>query len=308
MNCNVMRNFFSDYTEIIPDFDGFLESLNRPLPVHIRVNRIKVEPQRLVDILGRRGISLRPMGDEGRRFYEVCGLKSPGNLPEYFSGYIHPQALTSCLAAMVLSPEKDALVLDMCSSPGGKTAHMADIMDNSGLIVANELYASRHIPLGHTLTRLGVINAVYTEYQAQEFPLKQRFDYIMADVPCSGEGRIRRNEGSDKGYPSKPHPGSKLLDLQKKILLRGFDLLNINGVILYSTCTYNPAENEEAVQFLLENRDAEILPIEINFPHMHGLTGWKDASYDSELGKSARFYPHHINSVGFFMARVCRRG
>ena len=303
-----MHNFFSPYSEIIPDFDGFIESLNYPQPVHFRVNCIKVAPDRLVNILEARGITLKSMNDEGRRFYEAPDLKSPGNLPEYFSGYIHPQALTSCLAAMVLSPESDSLVLDMCSSPGGKTAHMADIMENSGIIVANELYASRHIPLGHTLIRLGVINAVYTEYQAQEFPLKQRFDYIMADVPCSGEGRIRRVDGSDKGYPSKPHPGNKLLDLQKKMILRGFDLLKEGGIMLYSTCTYNPAENEEAVQFLLNSRDAELLPIEINFPHMHGLTGWKDKSYDKQLEKSARFYPHLTNSVGFFMARIGRRG
>jgi NOL1/NOP2/sun family putative RNA methylase len=292
----------------MPDFDDFIESLNQPLPVHFRVNRLKVEPDRLVDILEERGISVTPMGDEGRRFYEARDLRSPGNLPEYFSGYIHPQALTSCLAAMVLAPKKESLVLDMCSSPGGKTAHMADIMENSGIIVANELYASRHIPLGHTLIRLGVINAVYTEYQAQEFPLKQSFDYIMADVPCSGEGRIRRTGDSGKSYPSKPHPGKKLLDLQKKMILRGFDLLNENGIMLYSTCTYNPAENEEAVQFLLDNRDAELLPIDINFPRMHGLTGWKDRTYDRQLKRSARFYPHLTNSVGFFMARIGRRG
>ena len=303
-----MRNFFNDYKEIIPDFGDFIKSLNRPAPVHFRVNRIKADPGRVVEILRGRGIKFKAMGDEDRRFYEVYNLKSPGNLPEYFSGYVHPQALTSCLAAMVLAPERESLVLDMCSSPGGKTAHMADIMENSGLIVANELYASRHIPLGHTLTRLGVINTIYTEYQAQEFPLKQHFDYIMADVPCSGEGRIRKTEGSKDSYPAKPHPGGKLLDLQKKILLRGFDLLNINGVILYSTCTYNPAENEEAVQFLLENRDAEILPLDINFPYINGLTAWKDTTYDSELEKCARFYPHHTDSVGFFMARIGRRG
>lgn len=302
-----MYDFFNPYCEIIPDFDDFIESLNYPPPVHFRVNRIKVEPGRLVDILEERGISLTPMGDEGGRFYEAPGLKSLGNLPEYFSGYIHPQALTSCLAAMALAPEKDSLVLDMCSSPGGKTAHMADIMENSGIIVANELFSSRHIVLGHTLIRLGVINAVYTEYQAQEFPLKQRFDFIMADVPCSGEGRIRKADGSGKSYPSKPHPGKKLLDLQKKIILRGFDLLKEGGIMLYSTCTYNPAENEEAVQFLLNNRNAELLPVDVNFPHMHGLARWKDVSYDKQLGRSARFYPHLTNSVGFFMARIGRR-
>ncbi len=303
-----MYDFFSPYREIIPDFDAFIDSLGRPMPVHLRVNRIKVEPERLVHILTERGINLKPMGDEGKRFFEVIDLKSPGNLPEYFSGYIHPQALTSCLASMVLAPHKETLVLDMCSSPGGKTAHMADIMGNSGLLIANELYPTRHIPLGHTLTRLGVINAIYTEYQAQEFPLKQRFDFIMADVPCSGEGRIRKPDETSNSYPSKPHPGNKLLELQKKMILRGFDLLKDDGVMLYSTCTYNPSENEETVQFLLDNRDAELLPIDIQFPHMDGLTEFNGVSYDRQLNRAARFYPHIVNSVGFFMARIGKRG
>ncbi len=302
-----MHDFFSPYREFIPDFDDFIDCLGRPMPAHIRVNRIKVEPERLVNILSERGVTLKPMGDKGRRFYETVSLKSAGNLPEYFTGYIHPQALTSCLASMVLAPEKESLVLDMCASPGGKTAHMADIMENSGLIVANELFPNRHIPLGHTLTRLGVINTIYTEYQAQEFPLKQRFDFIMADVPCSGEGRIRKSDESSNSYPVKPHPGNRLLELQKKMILRGFDLLKDDGVMLYSTCTYNPSENEEAVQFLLDNRDAELLNTNINFPHLDGITGYKDVFYDKQLARAARFYPHHINSVGFFMARIGRR-
>lgn len=302
-----MYDFFSPYREIIPDFDKFIQSLSRPAPIHFRVNRLKVEPDRLVQILKERGVKLKPMGDDGNSFFEATNLESSGNLPEYFSGYIHPQALTSCLAAVVLAPEKESLVLDMCSSPGGKTAHMAEIMENSGLIVANELYATRHIPLGHTLTRLGVINVIYTEYQAQEFPMKQRFDYILADVPCSGEGRIRKPDESSNSYPSKPHPANRLLELQKKMIIRGFDLLKDDGVMLYSTCTYNPSENEEAVQFLLDNRDAELLPFDINFPHMNGLTEFNGVSYDRGLKHAARFYPHLTNSVGFFMARIGRR-
>jgi len=184
------NSIFDNYREFIPDFNDFLESLKVPAPIHLRVNSLKTTPQKLLDILADRGIGLKSMGDSKNHLYEAPGLKSSGNLPEYFTGYIHPQAFTSCLASIALAPDKESLVLDMCSSPGGKTSHLASIMANSGLIVANELYSNRHIPLGHTLTRLGVINTVLTEYQAQEFPLKQKFDYLMADVPCSGEGRL----------------------------------------------------------------------------------------------------------------------
>ncbi|MFC1494546.1 hypothetical protein ACFL6W_04630 [Thermodesulfobacteriota bacterium] len=299
------NRIFDHYREFIPEFNDFLESLKSPAPVHLRVNSIKTTPQKLVDILTEKGIGLEAMGDSKNHLYEAPGLKSPGNLPEYFSGYIHPQAFTSCLASMVLAPEKESLVLDMCSSPGGKTSHLAAIMSNSGVIMANELYASRHIPLGHTLTRLGVINTIMTEYQAQEFPLKQHFDFIMADVPCSGEGRFRWQKGKENDFHLiKSQRRARLLDLQKKIILRGFDLLSDRGIMLYSTCTYNTEENEAVIQHLIENRDAEILPIELNCPFEKGITSWRNVLYDRRIERTARFYPHRTNSVGFFMARI----
>ena len=200
------------------------------------------------------------------------GLKSPGNLLEYYLGYIHPQALTSCLASLALGPKRDSYVLDLCSSPGGKTSHMAALMNNTGLIVANELYPNRHVPLGHTLDRLGVLNAVITGYQAQEFPLKQRFDYILADVPCSGEGRFRKTkEGMVYRETGKK---ARLPDLQKRIIVRGFDLLKENGEMLYSTCTYNPEENEAVVQYLLEKGGAHLLPIDTGCELEPGLPCW----------------------------------
>lgn len=302
-----MDSYFNEYREIIPDFKDFIESLKEPVVTHFRINTIKTGPGELTGLFDEMGIRLVST-DPVHHLYEAPGLESPGNLVEYFSGYIHPQALTSCLASVVLSPERESLVLDMCSAPGGKTSHMADIMGNSGIIVANELYGNRHVPLGHTLTRLGVINAVITGYQAQEFPMKQKFDYVMADVPCSGEGRFRVQHGKKKAnHFIRPDKYQKLLDIQKKMIIRGFDLLNENGIMLYSTCTYNPEENEGAVQHLLDNRDAEILPIELNTPFSRGLTDRSNGSYDRNLEKTARFYPHKTNSTGFFMARIGRR-
>ena len=297
--------FFKSYREIIPEFSRFQESLRSPLPVSLRINRLKIEPKLLVQELEKRGIHLKPAIDWDDTLHVAPGLKSPGNLLEYYLGYIHPQALTSCLASFALGPKRDSYVLDLCSSPGGKTSHMAALMNNTGLTVANELYPNRHVPLGHTLDRLGVLNAVITGYQAQEFPLKQCFDYILADVPCSGEGRFRkikegmvyRETGKKAGLP----------DLQKRIILRGFDLLKEKGEMLYSTCTYNPEENEAVVQYLLENRDARLLSIDIGFEQEPGILCWGEETYDKELRKAARFYPHRIDSVGFFMARIGRR-
>jgi NOL1/NOP2/sun family putative RNA methylase len=296
---------FKIYRNIIPEFSLFQESLRRPLPVSLRVNRLKIKPKLLVRALEKRGIQLKRAVDSHNTFYFAPDLHAPGNLLEYYLGYIHPQALTSCFASMALSPKSGSCVLDMCAAPGGKTSHMAALMNNTGLIVANDLYPNRHVPLGHTLDRLGVLNTVITGYQAQEFPLKQRFDYILADVPCSGEGRFRKTkEGMLYRETGKK---SRLPDLQKRIILRGFDLLSENGEMIYSTCTYNPEENEAVVQYLLEKGDARLLPIETGCGQEPGVRCWEEKTYDRELSKAARFYPHRIDSVGFFMARIGRR-
>jgi tRNA (cytosine49-C5)-methyltransferase len=303
-----MNVMFQVYSEIIPDFPFFLETIMRPLPVHFRVNTLKVTPITLLAMLEERGIYLKPSGVNSKIFFEAPLLKSPVNLLEYLIGYIHPQALTSCLASLALSPAPSSYVLDMCASPGGKTSHLSQIMNNSGLIIANELYKTRHTPLVHTLSRLGVMNAIVTSYQGQEFPLAQQFDYVLADVPCSGEGRIRNIVNLEElSGRLRLKFGRNLYETQRKMILRGCDLLKENGEMLYSTCTYNPEENESIVNFLMENREITLLPIEVGFPYEKGLTQWMDKKYDKQLERTARFYPHQIDSVGFFMARI-RKG
>ncbi len=301
-----MSSAFEEYSEFIPDFEQFSESLYHPFPAHLRINRLKTDTAALISRLREKGLSLERSSEKDNSLYLAEGLTSPGNLLEYFTGEVHPQALTSCLAASALFPKRDALVLDMCASPGGKTSHLAQLMENTGTIVANELYAGRQASLGHTLSRLGVTNTIVSEYQAQEFPLKNKFDYILADVPCSGEGMFRIDKASAQ-YETR-NTKQRLPDLQKKILLRGFDLLKEKGILLYSTCTYNPEENESVIHHLLENRDAVVYPIDIGFKYESGLSRWRDNKYDPQLRRSARFYPHRINSVGFFMARIGKRG
>jgi len=300
-----MTDLFTEYSEIIPEFSLFQESLQRPIPTHLRINRLLIEPALLIHLLEKKGIQLIRSSQRYDTLYLAPGLASPGNLLEYFLGFIHPQALTSAVASIALTPRENSYILDMCAAPGGKSAHCAQIMNNTGLIVSNDLYTNRHISLGHTLSRLGVLNAVVTGYQAQEFPLKQRFDYVLADVPCSCEGKFRKTRDTSSYRGDKGR--EKLPDLQKKIILRGFDLLQENGQMLYATCTYNPEENESVVNVLLKERDADLLPIDVGLDVEPGITEWEDEKYDKRVQKAARFYPHRLDSVGFFMARIGKR-
>jgi len=300
-----MTGLFEAYSKIIPEFSLFQERLRRPIPTHLRINSLLIEPPSLIHLLEEKGIQLIQSSQRYDTLYLAQGLASPGNLLEYFLGYIHPQALTSAIASIALAPKENSYLLDMCAAPGGKSAHCAQLMNNTGLIVSNDLYVNRHISLGHTLSRLGVMNAVATGYQAQEFPLKQRFDYVLADVPCSCEGNFRKTRDTSSYRENKGK--ENLPDLQKKIILRGFDLLQENGQMLYATCTYNPEENESVVDLLLKERDAELLPIDAGFDFEPGITEWKDKRYDKRLKNAVRFYPHRLDSVGFFMARIGRR-
>lgn len=301
-----MERAFERYSDFIPFFEDFQACLNRPLPVHLRVNSLKINVDILVQALQEKGIFLREVEGAGELFFLAPNGSSPGKWLEYVLGYIHPQALTSCLASLFLAPEPGTHVLDLCAAPGGKTSHLAQVMKGEGLIVANELQRKRHMPLLNTLSRLGIMNAVLTAYPAQEFPLREKFDYIMADVPCSGEGRFRY--GHDPSRQRGKGSRFNLYQAQRKIILRSFDLLKAGGRMLYATCTYNPEENEAIVAHLLERREAQVLRIESPLPFLPGLSGWKGTTHDKDMQHAARFYPHLVDSVGFFMAKIGKRG
>jgi len=301
-----MERVFERYADIIPAFETFQACLHAPLPQHLRVNTLKIEAANLLAALKRKGIFLNRSIGSNDTLFAAPPDASPGKWLEYALGCIHPQALTSCLASLILSPGAGSYVLDMCASPGGKTSHLAQLMGNEGLIVANELQPRRHMALSHTLARLGVMNTILTSYPAQEFPFKGQFDFVMADVPCSGEGTFRH--GHEHSWRRVRKWSERLSVTQKRIILRGFDLLKKGGQMLYATCTYNPEENESVVNHLLEERDAEMMPIESPLPFSPGLSGWNKETYVKDIQKAARFYPHVVDSVGFFMARISKRG
>ena len=301
-----MLSPFESYRELIPGYDRFLEALHSPMPTHLRVNLLKTEVAPVVKKLNARGVALIPLTDRDPSLFLAPDAGLKGNLLDHVLGNIHFQALTSCLISLILSPQPESMVLDLCASPGGKSTHMAQRMLNTGLLVANEPELRRQVALSHNLSRLGVLNTVITRYQAQEFTLRQKFDYVLADVPCSGEGRFRF-QGKPMWYGESRREG-RLLHLQKRIILRAFDLLRREGVMVYSTCTYNPLENEGIVDALLkERRGAELLPIECGFPYSPGVLAWRRKAYENELRKTARFYPHQLDSVGFFVAKIARR-
>jgi NOL1/NOP2/sun family putative RNA methylase len=297
------RDFFSKYSGLIPDYQDFLDSIQGPVPTSIRLNTLLGSPEQILGALVGEGVEPLPC-PLGPEFRLAPGLEHPGRLLLHSAGYIYSQSLGSGIPALALGPRPEHLVLDMCAAPGSKTTQMAAMMGNRGRIVANEPSPKRHPGLLANLHRMAVLNTVVTAYSGQDFPMRVRFQRILVDAPCSGEGNGRVDpQGQLVGTTCR---GGDLHLLQRRLLTRGFDLLEEGGVLVYSTCSYDPMENEAVVDHLLRERPARVLPIELRIPHEQGITSWQGQRFKEEISNAWRIYPHRLNTVGFFLARLTR--
>ena len=168
-----------------------------------------------------------------------------------FFGYIYIQDRSSMLPPLALAPKAQEAVLDMCASPGSKTSFLGQLKEQQGLVLANEPNATRLATLRANLQRLGLLNAATCSYEGQKLPLKaQSFDAIQLDPPCSGWGTVEKNPKVLQIWHGDKIKG--LTGLQRALLRKAHELLKPGGRLLYSTCTTNPAENEEQVRFAVE--------------------------------------------------------
>ena len=294
---------FKRYMDIIPDFDSFTEFLSRPLPITVRINTLKIDRSRLMDRLDRAGIEHEEMGWYPLGLRLGPGIERPGKLIEHLLGYVHIQEEVSMIPPIVLDSRPGEEVLDLCASPGSKTTHISQIMENRGLIIANEPSLSRVTPLRSNCERLGVLNTAITRYDGRRFP-DHLFDRVLVDAPCSSEGMARKDaEMKDRCSLKR---SLDLQVLQKGLLKRAVNLTKPGGVIVYSTCTYAPEENEAIVNHVLDDVRAE--PVSIRgLKGSPGVTEWNGESFSDDLKLCTRYYPHHNDTGGFFVARLVRR-
>ena len=301
MKATWKKEFLEKYSKLT-DIEKFTEYSLKFLTRSIRVNTLKISVDELKERLEKKLWRLRniPWCEEG---FWIEGLRFDiGNMLEHTLGYFYIQEAASMIPPVVLDPNKNDAVFDMCASPGSKTSQMAAMMENGGLIIANELKPSRITPLNCNLQRSGVVNAVITCSNA--LAIKNiLFDKILLDAPCSGTGAIRKSLKTIKIW--NPNMCLKLANTQKKLLQHGFDLLKENGTIVYSTCTLEPEENELVVDdFLNKNENAKLEPIDIA-----GLRGKAVEEYDgetlrNEIKNCLRIWPQDYDTEGFFVAKI----
>jgi NOL1/NOP2/sun family putative RNA methylase len=289
------------YRPIIAEWDEFEVACARPLPIDARVNSLRTTPQALRERFAARGITIEPSS------WDPCAVRSSrpiGKTLEHWLGLFYLQERVQSAPVLALDPQPGERILDLCAAPGGKTVDMAIRMRNTGCIVANEPNGRRQQALLTNINRIGTWNVTVTEYRGQDFPALAAFDRALVDAPCSAEGTLRKQATLRDGAAAAAI--ARLARLQELLIVRAFDRLRLGGVLVYSTCTFAPEENEAIVSHLLRVREARVLPFEPPFPHAVGLAEWDGVTYAAGTDRCVRIYPQHLDSGGGFVARIER--
>lgn len=290
-----MRNMLKD------EFHDFLKAMNElPLFTGIRINTIKENAADAV--FGEFGkFENIPWCKDG--YYADKTIIS-GNHPYHLAGLFYFQEPSAMATVSALPLEKDDYVLDLCAAPGGKATHAGALLQSGkcgdGLLVANEIIKNRANILSDNIERMGIKNAIVTNETPQRLAEKYPhfFDKIIVDAPCSGEGMFRKEPQAVTEW-SIEHTVS-CGERQKNILDSAMKMLRGGGMLVYSTCTFAPEENEQVCAYLLENYNVELIAPPCLDMLCEGKTEWSASEFD--MSKTRRIFPHKNMGEGHFVA------
>lgn len=331
------------YSRIFPNYKEIIESLKNPLPCTFRITpgpwssilKEELKGYKLVEELSwgsgiyeinlarkelsTRGIKINAKGldkDELERTHLFLKTHSG-------TSALTRQEAVSMLPVLALDVKPNSSVLDMCASPGSKSSQILEILSETGAIICNDVNSRRVAQLIKQTKRFMHPGLVITCRDATVYPqCGIALDRVLCDVPCSGDGTIRKNRHIFQKWSIKEFIG--LFQVQKKILKRGLDMLETDGVLVYSTCSLNPVENELVLLSVLENRpDVHIVPFEVKGLKMNpGLEESKISAaidyadpeytitrckYREDIKNARRVLPMDQNTGGFFIAKIVKK-
>lgn len=281
----------------------FTESLcksNNEKPfLNIRVNTLKTSKEKLMERLNDQGYNAY----EAKYASDCIIVKNPiriTEIDEFKDGFFTIQDESSILVGQIINPKEDSLVLDICAAPGGKSTHLAQLMNNTGKVISRDIYDHKIDLIKENAIRLGIKNIESQLYDAltldEEY--KDKVDYCLLDAPCSGLGLIRRKP--EIKFNRSEEDIDDLIELQKKIINIAKQYVKVGGTLVYSTCTIENKENILLIkEFLKENNNFELTSLEDNFHNTEDLETL-DQGY-------IQLYPNIHGTDGFFIAKMIRR-
>lgn len=285
------------------EYEAFLESQEREAAQALRVNTLKITWEELERLAP---FSLRPVPWAKDGFY--YGKEDrPGKHPYHEAGLYYIQEPSAMAVGTLAAARPGERILDLCAAPGGKTTHLAASMEGEGLLVSNEIHPARAKILSSNVERMGIRNCVVTNERpqclAQRFP--GFFDRIVVDAPCSGEGMFRKEEQAARQWSLENV--SMCAQRQQEILQAAACMLRPGGVLVYSTCTFSPEENEGSVSVFLEEHPEFFVKKTAAYEGFApGRPEWIDAR--PETADTFRLWPHRLEGEGHFAAVLQKEG
>ena len=280
------------------EYEAFLNSYDEKTYAGLRMNTLKITPGEYLKLTGQTldTVSWCPTG-----FYYSGGREYSKN-PLYHAGLYYIQEPSAMFPAQVLPVDEGDFILDMCAAPGGKSTALAAKLNGTGLLVSNDISASRAKALLKNIEASGVRNSIVLTEDPKHLaaPFEGYFDKILIDAPCSGEGMFRKEPSMMRAWEKNgPDFFSKL---QKEIVDSGVRMLKAGGMMVYSTCTFSVEENEGTLKYILETYpDMHVVPIEqkgegLMPAHPEWVGGPEEIAY------ARRLWPHHLKGEGHFTA------
>ena len=272
------------------EYPAFEESLGKQCRRGLRVNPLKIKTEEFERIAPFH-LTPVPWTKNGYYYEEEDAVSRH---PFYYAGLYYLQEPSAMAPAAVLDVRPGMRVLDLCAAPGGKATALGEKLRGEGLLVANDISASRCRALLRNIELAGITNAFVTN--AQPAVLAERFegyfDRILLDAPCSGEGMFRKDEKVIRAWD--PEKNDRCAGIQRELILEAAKMLRPGGRLIYSTCTFSRLENEDVIGYLLTQDPAfRLLPI----PSCEGFS----PGFDSER-LCVRIWPHKAEGEGHFMA------
>ena len=288
-----MEQFDARMKSLLKDeYDDFKNALLEKPVKGLYLNRNKKNVERVLD---QNYVEHHPIVENGYLYDENY---HPGRSAYFLAGLYYIQEPSAMLVADALPIEPDDFVLDMCAAPGGKSCEIASRLTGEGVLIANDIEASRARILSENIERFGLDNTIVTNIDPMRFTkqFQEAFDKIVLDAPCSGEGMFRKLEQAIDTWSEE-----KVLEcahIQKNLLKGAYDMLKQGGMVIYSTCTYSYEENEAMVHYAVDELGFELLPLNKS----NGLCPGVD------LDEVVRCYPHHYRGEGHFIALLKKPG
>lgn len=273
------------------------QAFNRVPKIDLRVNTLKIELTRLIDIFQAADIAAIPIPHVPQGLQFTGNVGAIDRLPGYHEGWWTVQDRSAQLVTHLLDPQPGEVVIDACAAPGGKTTHIAELMGNTGQILALDKTASRLKKLQQNLDRLQLSGVkILTGDSCKFSELTATADRVLLDAPCSGLGTLHRR--ADARWQKTPAQIHELGQLQGQLLANTATWVKPGGVLVYATCTVHPIENEHVITSFLTTH-----------PHWQIELPAPDSPLASLVGKtgSIEVWPHRQQMDGFFMVKLRRR-